>query len=179
MRNLPVTAVLALGTFACTYADEEPAPPPAEPAMATPEDMTVYMDLVDRIDGATRDYAAAISSSELTASSCFAAHATYDATARPANLRLIGLGDKLDTFLTAHEGGFSADLACSTRLMLAELDDHSHTACMWPDVEHDRADAYEHLTSMVGFVDHLLERADEMRTGMSGTGWNWHPMACN
>lgn len=146
--------------------------------MATPEDMTAYMDEVDHIDAAVRAYAATVTSDGLTPATCLASHATYDAAVRPSTLTLISLGDKLDTFMARHDGAFSADLACSSRLMMAEIDDYGHTACMWPDVERDRAAALEHLTSMVGFVDHFNDRADEMLAGMSGTGWTWHPMAC-
>lgn len=173
-----VIAGVIAGAIGCTYADPEPAPPPPEPVMATPEDVTVYMDEVDRIDAAVRHYASAITSDELTPASCLGAHAAYDARVRSATLTLISLGDRLDTFMLHHDGGFSADLACSSRLMMAEIDDHAHTACMWPDVERDRADALAHVTSMVGFVDHFLERADEMLAGMSGAGWTWHPIAC-
>lgn len=177
-RRTVVTGALVLGAFACTYDDVAPPPPPAEPAMATPADMTVFMDEVDHIDGAVRDYAAVLTNDELTPASCLAAHTTYMGTVRPATLTLISLGERIDTFVTRHDGAFSADIACATRLMMAEVDEHDHTACMWPDVERDRAEALDHVTSMVGFVDHLLERADEVLAGMAGTGWTWHPMMC-
>lgn len=173
-----VMALLFLaGVSACDHTVDPAEPPMPEPSpVATQDDIAHYQELVDAVDTAATTYKTALADPALTQEGCLVAHGVYDETVRPAIGHMLGLADELEGFMNAHGGGMFADVTCTTRAMMDEVDDHNNVACMWPDVVRDRAEAHRHLGVMARYTTHAAERTEEMLTGMDAGHWNWGPL---
>lgn len=176
-RTRTVMAILFIAVGACDHTVDPAEPPtPAPSPVATQEDIADYQELVDAVDTAATTYKTALADPALTQEGCLAAHGVYDETVRPAIGHMLGLADELEGFMDAHGGNAYADLTCTTRAMMDEVDAHGHVACMWPDVTRDRAEAFRHVGAMTRYTTHAAQRTEEMLAGMDTGTWNWGPL---
>jgi hypothetical protein len=105
----------------------------------------------------------AVQSSSVTSqTACEQAQAQYDHVAGPLVDRMHEMSRTMDQDMD-HEGSHDlADMECVAQAMEAEMARHRAEACQAADVSGDHAEATQHATTMVGWVEHQRIRYQDL-----------------
>ncbi len=163
-------------------------------------DLTAFQQDVAAATQALDGYQA-VTRTMATAADCSAAVNGYGTTMRDDLGRLSSMSGSMDDQMRSMGQQSRADVGCGVQGMQDELQRHLQVACHEADMEHNRAEAAEHVAAMGNALQHMDMRATEvaagtghamgggMGPGMMDGGW-WqlpdgghmdpddHPMGC-